>query len=269
MHVCSMSIPSIYIPHGGGPAFFMTGPMHDMFAPMSEFLASLPSSLPAPTAILVVSAHWEAPSVTLTGGARPSLIYDYYNFPRETYALTYPAPGAPAVATRAAELLRAANITVGVDEQHGWDHGVFIPLKVMYPAASVPVVAMSLKVGLDASLHVDIGAALRPLRDEGVLIVGSGMSYHNLREFMAPGASTAAASETFDDWLDGALAGDAAHRRASLAKWASAPAARASHPREEHLLPLMVASGAGGDAAALKVWSGLVGKTRVSAWSFS
>ncbi|MEO8545803.1 MAG: class III extradiol ring-cleavage dioxygenase [Burkholderiaceae bacterium] len=257
-------MPAVYLPHGGGPAFFMSGGMGDMFRPMGEFLASFHALLPArPSAILVVTAHWEEKIATFSGGEHPALIYDYYGFPKETYQIQYPASGAPALAQRAVDLLRKADLETRVDPQYGWDHGVFIPLKVMYPDADIPVLAMSLKVGLDPLQHVAMGEALRPLRDEGVLIMGSGMSYHNLRQM-----SNSAAALDFDRWLDGALSGDAEHRRSWLAQWSRAPAARVSHPREEHLLPLMVASGAGGDATGRKLWSGAVGATAVSAWAF-
>ncbi len=223
----SAAMPSVYLPHGGGPAFFMSGPMGDMFQPMAEFLASIDTLLPAtPTALLVVTAHWEAPVVTLTGGPSPELIFDYYGFPPETYQLTYPAPGLPTLATEAARLLATAGIRVSVDAEYGWDHGVFIPLKVMYPEARVPVVAMSLQVGLDAAAHVAIGEALRPLREQGVLIVGSGMSYHNLSRFDRGGHD----ATVFDAWLDGALDGDGNHRRRELSRWATAPSGRAAHP---------------------------------------
>ncbi len=257
-------LPSLYLPHGGGPAFFMSGQMAEMFRPMKEFLAGLMTSLPQrPAAILVASAHWEAPQATFCSASAPELIYDYYGFPPETYAIQYPAPGAPELADVAARLLRDAGLPAQVDAGHGWDHGVFIPLKVIAPAADIPVLAMSLVDGLDPLTHVAIGAALRPLRSQGVLIVGSGMSYHNLRR-MGDGAAALA----FDRWLDGALAGDAAQRRDWLARWAHAPSARAAHPREEHLLPLMVAAGAGGAAPARKLWSGALGPTAVSAWAF-
>lgn len=256
----------MFLPHGGGPAFFMSGGMHQMFEPMQAFLAEVHRSLPAkPSAILVVSAHWEAAEVSFTGSARPELIYDYYGFPPETYALQYAAPAAPELAVRAAALMQNAGIQSKVEPSYGWDHGVFIPLKVMFPQADIPVLSMSLTVGLDPLAHAAMGRALRSLRDEGVLIVGSGMSYHNLRNFSGGGA----ASLAFDGWLDQALNGNEAHRSAQLAQWASAPSGRASHPREEHLLPLMVASGAGSDAPAHKMWQGEVGDTRVSAWSFS
>lgn len=260
-------MPSMYLPHGGGPAFFMQGGMHDMFRPMQDFLARVHAQLPAkPNAILVVTAHWEADVATFTGAAKPELIYDYYGFPPETYSLPYDAPGAPALAKRAAALLDTAGIAAKVDPAYGWDHGVFIPLRVMYPQADIPVLAMSLKAGLDPSAHVATGQALRPLRDDGVLIMGSGMSYHNLRSFGSGGAK---ASQEFDDWLTGALGGNRAQRLDALAQWSRAPSGRASHPREEHLLPLMVASGAGSDAPAEKIWSGTVGDSRVSAWAFA
>jgi aromatic ring-opening dioxygenase catalytic subunit (LigB family) len=258
------TMPSVYLPHGGGPAFFMEGGMGDMFRPMGNFLAAFHTLMPAtPTVTLVVTAHWEAPVATLTGGLRPALIYDYYGFPKETYDLPYPAPGSPVLAAHAAGMLQKAGIEAVVDPEYGWDHGVFIPLKVMFPQADIPVVAMSLKAGLDPHAHSAIGAALRPLRDEGVLIMGSGMSYHNLRQL-----ANGPASAEFDHWLDGALGGDAAHRRAQLAQWAAAPSGRTAHPREEHLLPLMVASGAGSDAAGRKIWSGMMGPTAVAAWAF-
>jgi aromatic ring-opening dioxygenase catalytic subunit (LigB family) len=259
-------MPAVYLPHGGGPAFFMDGPMGEMFQPMAEFLASFDTLLPrTPTAILVVTAHWEAPVVTLTGGTSPELIFDYYGFPRETYELTYPATGSPSLAQDAAKLLAKAGVPVEIDSAYGWDHGVFIPLKVMYPEAQIPVVAMSLRAGLDPNAHVAVGNALRPLREQDVLIVGSGMSYHNLQR-MANGARD---SDVFDGWLDDVLVGDASKRAKHLAKWSEAPGGRASHPREEHLLPLMVASGAGSDQPGLKLWPGRVGDTRVAAWAFA
>jgi len=257
-------MPSVYLPHGGGPAFFMSGGMADLFRPMGRFLATFSGQLPfRPKAILVVTAHWEAAVTTFCGGPQPQLMYDYHGFPPETYSLTYAAAGAPELAERVAGLLRQAGHQAAVDPAHGWDHGVFIPLKQMFPDADIPVLAMSLKLGLDAREHQAIGEALRSLRHDGVLIMGSGMSYHNLRQM-----GNAAAATEFDRWLDSALAGDAEHRRIRLAQWSLAPSARIAHPREEHLLPLMVASGAGGDAPGRKLWTGAVGPTAVSAWAF-
>ena len=179
-------------------------------------------------------------------------------------ALLCAGPRAAGLAAQAAALLQAAGCPAKVEPDYGWDHGVFIPLKVMFPDADVPVVAMSLNASLDSALHCVLGQALQPLRDEGVLIVGSGMSFHNLRNFSAGGPPSLA----FHNWLDAALAGNQAERTVQLAQWNNAPGGRASHPREEHLMPLMVASGAGGDAPVRKLWAGMVGPTHLAGWAF-
>jgi len=239
--------------------------MGTMYRPMAEFLASIADSLPSvPASILVVTAHWEAPVSTLSGGASPELIYDYGGFPPETYTLTYPAPASPGLAVRASALLNDADITNEIDLEHGWDHGVFIPLKVMFPDAEIPVVAMSLRSDLDPVAHMEIGRALAPLRDEGVLIVGSGMSYHNMSRIV----NGAEISIEFDTWLDSALSGDSSDRFDQLSRWTNAPSGRAAHPREEHLIPLMVASGAGSDEPGTKIWQGEAGSSRFSSWAF-
>ena len=258
-------MPAMYLPHGGGPSFFMTGERKRRYQATEDFLRSVRELLPAaPTAILIVTAHWESAVARFTGARQPALIYDYYGFPPETYALQYRAPGDPELAERASALIRTAGFPAAVDPDYGWDHGVFIPLKVMFPEADIPVVAMSLHESLDPALHCDLGAALRSLRDDGVFIIGAGMSYHNLRDFNAG----APASHAFHDWLDGALSGNAVERRQRLAQWSTAPGGRASHPREEHLLPLMVASGAGSELPARRIWRGAVGPTALGAWAF-
>jgi aromatic ring-opening dioxygenase catalytic subunit (LigB family) len=258
-------MPAIYLPHGGGPSFFMTGERKRLYQDTEDFLRSIRSTLPAtPKAILIVTAHWETDVPSFTGGASPELIYDYYGFPPETYQLQYRAGGEPALAEKAATMLRQAGYAAAVDRDYGWDHGVFIPLKVMFPDADIPVVAMSLQRGLDPGLHCRLGKALSPLRDEGVLLVGAGMSFHNLRDFNRGGP----ASLAFHNWLDFALAGNWAERTDRLSMWETAPGGRSSHPREEHLLPLMVASGAGSDLHARKMWAGMVGPTHLSAWAF-
>lgn len=258
-------MPAVYLPHGGGPSFFMAGERKQRYQATEDFLRSVPTLLPCrPTAILIVTAHWETAVPTFTGGIRPGLIYDYYGFPPEMYELQYPAPGDPGLAARAASLLREAAFPAHVDAEYGWDHGVFIPLKVMLPDADIPVVAMSLHASLEPTLHCGLGAALRPLRDEGVLVVGAGMSYHNLRDF----AAGAPASYAFHDWLDAAVAGDWQQRTERLAHWRAAPGGRMSHPREEHLLPLMVASGAGSDEPGRVLWRGTIGPTCIGAWAF-
>jgi aromatic ring-opening dioxygenase catalytic subunit (LigB family) len=237
--------PSLFIPHGGGPCFFMPDP-RGTWTRMEAYLRGLPSTLPAaPKAILVVSGHWEERAFAFTGAAaHPGLIFDYYGFPPETYQLSWPAPGAPWLAERGAELLRSAGLPAAIDPARGFDHGVFVPLKVMFPEAEVPVVQMSLHASLDPALHVAAGRALAPLRDEGVLVLGSGMSFHNLRAMGDP--RVAGPSTEFDRWLAGAAASSPEERAARLAQWESAPWARLCHPREEHLIPLMVAAGASG-----------------------
>ena len=189
-------MPAVYISHGGGPCFFMDWDPPDAWDGLRAALEGVAPSLPRPPrAILVITAHWESADIAIDGGDAPELIYDYGGFPAHTYQLTYPAPGAPDVARRAAGLLEAAGIAHHV-EDHGWDHGVFVPLKVMYPDADVPIVAMSVRQDLDPTAHLELGRALRPLRDEGVLIVGSGSSFHNFSTFGSPRAIE------FDDWLN-------------------------------------------------------------------
>ncbi len=221
--------PVDFIPHGGGPCFFMEWTMGpaDTWKKMGAWLAEF-SAEPAPRAIVVVSGHWEERGFAATGAAQPSLIYDYFGFPPHTYQLEYSAPGSPALAVQVAALLTAAGLDSRVDPARGWDHGVFIPLKVMYPQAQIPVVQLSLDVSLDPALHLRAGAALRSLREEGVRIIASGMSYHNLRQF---GPRAAAPSEAFDAWLTAAITAE--DRDARLLEWAAAPAAREAHPRED------------------------------------
>ena len=264
-------MPAFYIPHGAGPCFFMDWNPPDTWDRTAAFLRGIPASLPAaPSAIALVTAHWLAPQVTLTGSAQPGLLFDYYGFPPHTYALRYPAPGAPALAERARGLLADAGIAAAVDTQRGYDHGTFIPLKVAFPDADVPVLQLSLLSSLDAAEHLRLGQALAPLRDEGVLIIGSGMSYHNMRGYGDP-RSTPIAAE-FDRWLTETVALPAAERHARLAAWdsASGPAGRLSHPprAEEHLLPLHVVAGAAGEDAGRKVFGDQVMAVDISAFRF-
>jgi aromatic ring-opening dioxygenase catalytic subunit (LigB family) len=214
---------------------------------MAGFLRALPETLAArPRAILIVSGHWETRGFALTGAERPPLVFDYYGFPPHTYQLRYDAPGAPALAASVAAMLRDAGFEAAVDPTRGWDHGVFVPLKVVYPGAEVPVVELSLDRGLDAATHVGLGRALSPLRGEGVLIIGAGMSVHNLRALGDPRMTAPATA--FDEWLNAAATSPADQRARMLAQWQDAPNARLCHPRHEHLLPLMVAAGASGGA---------------------
>ena len=245
-------LPTLFIPHGGGPCFFMPvapGLPPDLWDGMAAYLRGLDASLgERPKAVLVISGHWETPDSTVNSGAHPPLLFDYYGFPPHTYQLTYPAPGSPALALRVRQLLAAADIPSAEDAQRGLDHGVFVPFKLIYPAADVPLVQLSLNQSLDPATHLHIGRALVPLRDEGVLIVGSGMSYHNLRNFYSSEPHAVAAAEQFDEWLNDAVTDAEPSGRASkLTAWGAAPGARACHPRPEHLMPLMVAAGAAGE----------------------
>jgi aromatic ring-opening dioxygenase catalytic subunit (LigB family) len=218
-----------------------------------------------PAAILVVSAHWETKGFRITSGSRPTLIYDYYGFPPQTYSLRYDAPGAPDVARRAANLLREGELPVELDPEHGFDHGVFVPLMVAFPEAAIPIVEMSVEKGLDPKLHLAAGRALSGLRDEGVLILGSGMSFHNLEAF--GDTQITSLSEAFDLWLTSVVMQPGHVRADRLAAWAEAPGSLAAHPTAEHLIPLMVAARAS-DTPGVKVYGECVLEAMVSGFRF-
>lgn len=264
-------MPVAYLPHGGGPWPFVDLPFGDRaeLAALTAYLQSVKHLAPRPPrAVLMVSAHWEEPNPTVMTAERPPMLYDYYGFPPESYRITWPAPGNPALAGRVRELLGAAGFQTGANAERGYDHGTFVPMKVTWPEADIPTVQLSLKEGLDPAEHIAIGRALAPLRDEGVLILGSGMSYHNLRAFRQPGAQVASTSMAFDNWLNETVALDPAERDRRLSQWAAAPAARLAHPREEHLLPLMVVAGAAGsDRGRVGFQNTLMG-ARISAHHF-
>jgi aromatic ring-opening dioxygenase catalytic subunit (LigB family) len=261
-------MPVVFIPHGGGPwPFVDIGFPRDEVETLAEYLRSVRMVPPAPPrALLVISAHWEERTPTVMTSEHPPILYDYSGFPPESYRITWPAPGDPALAARVGELLAGAGIEASADPARGYDHGTFIPLKLTYPEAEVPAVQLSLVRGLDPATHIAVGRALAPLRDEDIFIVASGMTFHNLRAFWDPRAN--AVSETFDAWLRGAMAGDASERNRLLTQWADAPAARMAHPREEHLLPLMVAAGAAGDDRASLAFNGTMVGHRLSAYHF-
>lgn len=263
--------PVFYIPHGAGPCFFMDWQPPHTWDAMAAWLRSLPASLPAsPRAILLVTAHWLAEQPSVSSAAHPDMLYDYYGFPPHTYQLTYPAPGAPALAEQVAGLLRSAGFAPVLDGERGFDHGTFIPLKVAFPDADIPVLQMSLLQSLDAGAHLRLGQALAPLREQGVLIVGSGMSWHNQAAYGK--ASSTASAQRFDDWLVDTLAQPCAERLQLLSDWAaaSAPHGHFAHPpgREEHLLPLHVAAGAAGHSPGRKVFGDNVLNVPISAFRF-
>ncbi len=264
----SARTPVVYLPHGGGPWPFVDlgfGDRRELDA-LAAYLRSI-EALPKtkPSTVLVVSAHWEEPVPTVMTGEHPPLLFDYYGFPPESYRLTWPAPGHPVLAARVQALLEGAGFATAANPERGFDHGTFVPLKLTYPDADVPTVQLSLKRGLDPAEHLAMGRALAPLRDEGVFIVGSGMSYHNLRAFGPAGQAPAAA---FDAWLGDAVAQAPDERARRLTQWSQAPAARQAHPREEHLLPLMVAAGAAGGDLGRTAYSGTLMGLRISGVHF-
>lgn len=256
-------LPVHFLPHGGGPWPFVD--MGGMLAPaeiasLREHLEALPNGLgQRPRAILVVSAHFERNLPTVTTAAHPPLYFDYGGFPPESYRLRWPAPGSPELASRVGALLGAAGIETAEDSQRGLDHGTFIPLMLAWPGAEIPVVQLSLRKGLDPAFHLAMGRALAPLRDEGVLILGSGMTFHDLRAIGTQRAYRD--SEVFDSWLQDTMAAPPQERDRRLLAWESAPSAKAAHPRPEHLIPLLVAAGAAADDPSTPgyhaVWGGV------------
>jgi aromatic ring-opening dioxygenase catalytic subunit (LigB family) len=248
------TLPTYYIPHGGGPWPFMPERAATLGSLTAFLRGLLAASGAAPRAIVVVSGHWEEPLPTVSARADYSMLYDYYGFPDNTYTLQYPAPGSPEVAREVGAALVAGGFPSATEHLRGYDHGVFVPFMLVAPEATIPIVPLSLVSGLDPAAHVAMGHALAPLRDDNVLIVGSGMSFHNLRALYA-GADVFTRSARFDAWLNDAVTGDPALRDARLAAWAAAPEARFAHPREEHLLPLMVAAGAAGSDRGERVFN--------------
>jgi aromatic ring-opening dioxygenase catalytic subunit (LigB family) len=262
-------LPVAFLPHGGGPwPFVEFGLPKQELLSLAAYLREVPR-LPAtpPRALVVISAHWEEAVPTVISSERPPMLYDYYGFPPEAYRIEWPAPGDPALAKRVRELLDAAGFSSAETSQRGYDHGTFVPLKVAYPQADIPVVQLSLKQGLDPDEHLRMGRALAPLRDEGVFILGSGQTFHNMRAFGDPRGREPA--EQFDAWLQAAVtARDVAARDDQLTRWANAPFARFCHPREEHLIPLMVVAGAAGEDPGLTTWSGTFAGMKMSGFHF-
>lgn len=249
--MASTRLPTYFLSHGGGPWPYMDGPFRENFHQLEASLKAIPAELGTiPRAVLMISGHWEERQFSLMAAEHPPMVYDYGGFPAHTYSIRYPAPGDPALAARVKTLLENAGLPSVLDAQRGFDHGAFTTMFPMYPKADVPLVQLSLLQGYDPAIHLALGRALAPLRDEGVLIIGSGLSYHNLRAF---GPVAQAASSQFDAWLQQALLrATPAERSALLMQWSQAPAARQAHPREDHLIPLMVAVGAAeGEAGAL------------------
>ena len=209
-------------------------------------LQSLPQRLQRPDYIVVCSAHWETQKISITSAAKPELLYDYYGFPDDSYRLQYPCPGAPYLANDIADVLCQHGLEVAPDEQRGLDHGVFIPLMLMYPNADIPVLQISLCESLDPHAHLQLGKALSSLSTSNILFVGSGFSFHNMRGFFSSDERLLSANTQFEDWLTETLSSEeltVEDRERRLLQWSAAPGARLCHPREEHLLPLHVCFG--------------------------
>ena len=247
------TMPTLFVSHGGGPWPFVDG-MREMFAKSAREFAALPARLPArPKAVLVITGHWEAPEFSVSTSEHPPMDYDYSGFPPHTYQLQYPAPGSPALAARVAALLGAAGVPCKSDPQRGFDHGTFVPLGLMYPAADMPIVLLSMQSGYDPAAHFRVGQLLAPLRDEGVLILGSGLTFHNMRGFGNPASTPVAAA--FERYLhDAVTQPDAAQRQHMLEHWTEGPGARLAHPREDHLIPLLVVAGAAGSDPGARIF---------------
>jgi aromatic ring-opening dioxygenase catalytic subunit (LigB family) len=259
-------LPTLFLSHGGGPWPYVES-MRSQYAVTERELRQLPQRLPSkPRAMLVASGHWEADEFTVSTAQRPPMEYDYHGFPPHTYQIKYAAPGLPALAAQVCQLLTAAGFKTQSDAQRGFDHGTFVPATLMYPHADLPIVMLSLKRGYEAAEHIRVGQALAPLRDEGVLIIGSGLSYHNMRGFGRPESS--AVAETFESYLNAAVTADPHRRNQMLIDWRSAPQARAAHPREDHLLPLMLAAGAAGEDVGRRLFVDHVMDVAMASYEF-
>ena len=277
MSEAASRMPVAFLTHGGGPwpivDIGVPGRPDDERGSLLKHLGDVRHLMPTPPkALVVISAHWEAPVPTVMSAAYPPMLFDYSGFPPEAYALTWPAPGSPGLAARVRDLLARSGFSTGEDTKRGFDHGTFIPLKVAFPNADVPVVQLSLIAGLDAKDHLKMGRALAPLRDEGVFIIGTGNSFHNLGALRAAMRGSAQGprdqAATFDAWLRATVTATPAARDERLGNWQDAPFGRQAHPREEHLVPLMVVAGAAGRDAGVVTWSGSFVGMKVSSFHF-
>lgn len=243
--------------------------LNSVYAELASALAAIIPSLPErPEAILMVSAHWEEDAFTVQSSPNPGMLYDYYGFPPHTYSVHYSSPGSPALAHRVMHVLEENGIPARENERRGYDHGMFSPMACIRPEADIPVVQLSLKTGLNPGDHLALGRVLRPLRKEGIFVVGSGLSYHNLRLFNRMAERPSA---EFDAWLHDTVTGTrGAERNTRLENWEEAPSARTCHPREEHLIPLMVAAGCAEDEYGTVTYNqkDFMGGIHVSNFSF-
>jgi aromatic ring-opening dioxygenase catalytic subunit (LigB family) len=263
-------LPTYFLSHGGGPWPWMKHLRPGVYDQLEASLRDVRREQgQAPYAVLMISGHWEANSFLLSSAARPPMYYDYSGFPEHTYHIRYDAPGEPALAETVRTMLDRGGMPTGLDPQRGYDHGTFSLMHPLYPEAELPLVQLSMKADFDPAEHIRIGELIAPLRDEGVLIIGSGFSYHNIQGLI--GGTGATTSAAFDGWLNDTLVGASPdERQKRLIDWCAAPSARAAHPREDHLIPLMVAVGAAGDDAGTRIYhqSDFMGSVTVSSYRF-
>jgi aromatic ring-opening dioxygenase catalytic subunit (LigB family) len=263
----TVRLPVLFISHGGGPWPYVDS-LKRMYVRTERELRRLPERLPArPRAVLAISGHWEAPNFSVATGARPPMEYDYSGFPAHTYQIRYAAPGEPVLAEYARKLIAGAGLEVVASPTRGFDHGVFVPMSLMYPNADMPIVMISIRSGYDPGEHLALGRALAPLRDQGGLIVGSGLTYHNMRGFNQERSTEDA--EAFTGYLNEAIAlDDVRGRDQKLLHWERAPRARSAHPREDHLMPLLVAAGAAGSDVGQVLFAEQVMKIPMTSYVF-
>ncbi len=259
--------PAIFVSHGGGPCFWMNFPPPfgpGAFDRLRDYLAGMTARLPArPTAIVVVSAHWEEPVVTVSTAAAPPMLFDYFGFPPHTYQLSYPAPGSPEVAARIVGLFDQCGVEHEVNSRRGFDHGVFVPMLIIDPEARIPVVMVSIRHDLDPAKHIEIGRALASLRNENVMILGSGNIWHG------PAHTALEGSPLFDGWIADRLTRDEPARRENvLIAWRHAPYSREAQPREDHLIPLMVVAGAAGSDVGRRSFADVIGGIVTTCYEF-
>jgi aromatic ring-opening dioxygenase catalytic subunit (LigB family) len=256
--------PVIYFSHGGGPLPILGDSSHEK---MISFLKHLPDKLEKPDAIVVISAHWEETVPAIIGGDTPPLFYDYYGFPKEAYSIKYPVPGHPVLAKEIQKLFSKANIHSNIDLKRGFDHGVYIPLKIMYPEADIPCVQISLTRGLDPEQHILMGKALKELSRTNILIIGSGFSFHNMGAFTWNNENIPDKSnDEFQDRLIRVCTGKGPYKEKEkqLIEWEKMPGARYCHPREEHLLPLHICFGISDEPAEVIFDDYILGKRSIA-----
>lgn len=254
----------VYLSHGGGPMPILGGQGHEK---MIDFMKELPGKFPKPDEILVISAHWEESVPTVISSENPSLLYDYYGFPQAAYELQYPAPGNPQLAKDISSLLYDKGIECEAVMDRGFDHGLFVPLAMMYPQADIPVTQLSLIKNLSPKDHLELGKALKKLTERNILIIGSGFSFHNMNAYTwSDNNGKDEANEDFQNWLIDVCSGsyDLSQRVDKLLQWEKAPNARYCHPREEHLLPLHVCFGISGKKGEVIFDDYILGKRAVA-----